>query len=294
MAFEIIDFHTHPFNKKSGNFCFYEGSVNSEEEFIFDLEKSGISRFCGSVIDKEKRDFSGVLEGNRIALELSKKYGKKYIPGIHIHPDFVDESEKEIEAAYSEGVRLIGELVPYHHGWKYDHPRLGELMECLDGKDMVISIHSTDSDLAFLEKMAESNPEKTFVFAHPGDIPRVKLIEPLTVDELHNAISRSYMVMTDSGGIQEEAPALGKPVLVLRRETERPEAVTAGTVKLAGVDGDVIYNMAKELLDDKEEYAKMAHAANPYGDGKASERTVEAILYAFGMREDKPENFKAL
>ena len=174
MAFEIIDFHTHPFNKKSGNFCFYEGSVNSEEDFIFDLEKSGISRFCGSVIDKEKRDFSGVLEGNRIALELSKKYGKKYIPGIHIHPDFVDESEKEIEAAYSEGVRLIGELVPYHHGWKYDHPRLGELMECLDGKDMVISIHSTDSDLAFLEKMAESNPEKTFVFAHPGDIPRVK------------------------------------------------------------------------------------------------------------------------
>ncbi len=174
MSFEIIDFHTHPFNKKTGNFCFYEGSVNSEEDFLSDLCKSGISRFCGSVIDKEQRDFSGVLEGNRAALELSEKYGEKYIPGIHIHPDFVDESEREIAKAYDKGVRLIGELVPYHHGWKYDHPRLPELMECLDGRDMVISIHSNDSDLASLEKLAADNPEKIFVFAHPGDIPRVK------------------------------------------------------------------------------------------------------------------------
>ncbi len=111
-----------------------------------------------------------------------------------------------------------------------------------------------------------------------GGMDRVKLIEPVNADELHNAISRSFMVMTDSGGLQEEAPSLGKPVLVLRNETERPEAVEAGTVKIAGVDEDVIYDMAKTLLTDKNEYNKMAKAINPYGDGHASERIVKAII----------------
>ena len=111
-----------------------------------------------------------------------------------------------------------------------------------------------------------------------GGMDRVKLIEPVNADELHNAISRSFMVMTDSGGLQEEAPSLGKPVLVLRNETERPEAVEAGTVKIAGVDEDVIYDMAKTLLTDNDEYNKMAKAVNPYGDGHASERIVKAII----------------
>ena len=111
-----------------------------------------------------------------------------------------------------------------------------------------------------------------------GGMDRVKLIEPVNADELHNAISRSFMVMTDSGGLQEEAPSLGKPVLVLRNETERPEAVDAGTVKIAGVDENVIYDMAKTLLCDSDEYNKMAKAVNPYGDGHASERIVDAII----------------
>ena len=115
-----------------------------------------------------------------------------------------------------------------------------------------------------------------------GNNPSVLLIDPVDVNELHNAMHRSYMIMTDSGGLQEEAPSLGKPVLVLRNETERPEAIEAGTVKLAGIDEDVIYNMAHTLLTDKEEYNKMANAVNPYGDGKASERIVDTILYRFG------------
>lgn len=115
-----------------------------------------------------------------------------------------------------------------------------------------------------------------------GNNPSVLLIDPVDVNELHNAMHRSYMIMTDSGGLQEEAPSLGKPVLVLRNETERPEAIEAGTVKLAGIDEDVIYNMAHTLLTDKEEYNKMANAVNPYGDGKASERIADAILYRFG------------
>ena len=114
-----------------------------------------------------------------------------------------------------------------------------------------------------------------------GDLDRVKLIEPVNADELHNAIKKGFMVMTDSGGLQEEAPSLGKPVLVLRNETERPEAVDAGTVKIAGVDKDVIVAMAKELLMDEKEYNKMARAVNPYGDGFASKRIVEAIIERF-------------
>ena len=128
-------------------------------------------------------------------------------------------------------------------------------------------------------------------FSILGDMDRVHLIDPIDVEELHNAMARAFMVMTDSGGIQEEAPALAKPVLVLRRETERPEAVKAGTVKIAGVDKDEIKRLAKELLDSKEAYDKMARAANPYGDGEASRRTVEAILYAFGYRTERPDNF---
>ncbi|MCH5212291.1 MAG: UDP-N-acetylglucosamine 2-epimerase (non-hydrolyzing) [Oscillospiraceae bacterium] len=124
-----------------------------------------------------------------------------------------------------------------------------------------------------------------------GNVERVHLIDPLDTDELHNAIARSFMVMTDSGGIQEEAPALAKPVLVLRRETERPEAVEAGTVKIAGVDKNVIIKLANELLDDETAYREMAQAANPYGDGEASRRICEALLYEFGLSDSKPDNF---
>lgn len=108
--------------------------------------------------------------------------------------------------------------------------------------------------------------------------PRVELLEPLDVLDMHNLIARSFMVMTDSGGLQEEAPSFGKPVLVMRTETERPEAVEAGTVKVAGVKEDDIFDLASELLNDPEKYTKMAKAVNPYGDGHASERIVSAIL----------------
>lgn len=111
-----------------------------------------------------------------------------------------------------------------------------------------------------------------------GGIPRVHLIHPLDVEDMHNLMDRSYLVMTDSGGLQEEAPACGVPVLVLRTETERPEAVAAGTVKVVGVEEEVIYQNACQLLTDGEEYSKMARAVNPYGDGHACERIVKHIL----------------
>ena len=121
--------------------------------------------------------------------------------------------------------------------------------------------------------------------------PRTHLIDPLPADEMHNLMARSYLVLTDSGGLQEEAPALGKPVLVMRRETERPEAVEAGTVKLCGVVQDDIVTMAERLIRDKSAYDAMAHAVNPYGDGHACRRIADAIEWKFGLRRDRPAEF---
>lgn len=114
-----------------------------------------------------------------------------------------------------------------------------------------------------------------------GDHGRIHLIEPLDVIDFHNVAARSYLMLTDSGGVQEEAPSLGVPVLVLRDTTERPEGIEAGTLKLAGTDEETIFSLADELLSDKEAHDKMSKASNPYGDGRASERIVEAILKYF-------------
>ncbi|WP_096203046.1 non-hydrolyzing UDP-N-acetylglucosamine 2-epimerase [Bacillus sp. FJAT-45350] len=124
-----------------------------------------------------------------------------------------------------------------------------------------------------------------------GDDPRIHLIEPLGVLDFHNFASRAEIILTDSGGVQEEAPSLGTPVLVLRDTTERPEGIEAGTLKLAGTEEETIYQLATELLTDKEAYEKMSKASNPYGDGQASRRIVEAILYHFNKRDEKPLPF---
>ncbi len=110
-----------------------------------------------------------------------------------------------------------------------------------------------------------------------GGCGRIRIIEPLEVLDFHNFMARSYMILTDSGGIQEEAPSLGKPVLVMRDTTERPEGIAAGTLKLVGTDEDVIYENFKLLLEDKNEYEKMAKASNPYGDGHACERIADIL-----------------
>lgn len=124
-----------------------------------------------------------------------------------------------------------------------------------------------------------------------GNSERVHLIEPLDLKDMHNLLKRSYLVLTDSGGLQEEVPSLGKPVLVLRNVTERPEGIEAGTLKLAGVEKQSIYELTKQLLDDKTLYQKMAQAKNPFGDGNASERIIQSILYEFGYISHRPKDY---
>ena len=125
-----------------------------------------------------------------------------------------------------------------------------------------------------------------------GGIETVHLIDPLDYEPFANLMSRANLILTDSGGIQEEAPALGKPVIVLRDTTERPEAVEAGTVKLVGTGLDDVYNAAKLLLTDAKEYSKMSEACNPYGDGLAAKRIVQALLWKYNFSDKPPEIFQ--
>lgn len=160
--------------------------------------------------------------------------------------------------------------------------------------------------MAAVRTLVERNPQVEVVYPvhlspvvqecarrNLGDLERVHLIAPLDVAQMHNLMARSYLILTDSGGLQEEAPAMGKPVLVLRRETERPEAIAAGTAKLAGVEKEQIISMTQELLDNKASYERMAHAVNPYGDGNACRRIADAIAWHFGLTDKRPEDFRA-
>jgi UDP-N-acetylglucosamine 2-epimerase (non-hydrolysing) len=124
-----------------------------------------------------------------------------------------------------------------------------------------------------------------------GGLDRVVLTDPIGMLDMHNLMARSFLLLTDSGGLQEEAPALDKPVIVLRNVTERPEGIDAGTLKLAGTDGKVIHETVTSLLNDKEQYDSMAGARNPFGDGKAAGRIVDAILHHFGYVNDRPVDF---
>ena len=176
-------------------------------------------------------------------------------------------------------------LVTCHRRENYGQP-MEDIMSAL------AHIARTHEDVVLVYPVHLSPVVQECARRHLGDIPNVLLTAPLSADEMHNLMARCYLVLTDSGGLQEEAPALGKPVLVLRRETERPEAVTAGTVKLAGVARDGIVSMARQLITDPAAYVAMAHAVNPYGDGSACRRIADAILWRFGMGA-RPEDFQA-
>ncbi|GIO12807.1 UDP-N-acetyl glucosamine 2-epimerase [Cohnella xylanilytica] len=146
-------------------------------------------------------------------------------------------------------------------------------------------------DIAIVYPVHPSPAVKEPAQAMLGDHPRIKLIDPLDVVELHNFYPHTHLILTDSGGLQEEAPSFGVPVLVLRETTERPEGIEAGTLELVGTEEEAVYARTKALLTDSAAYERMSKAANPYGDGQASRRIAEAILHHFG-RGERPEPFR--
>ena len=167
---------------------------------------------------------------------------------------------------------------------------IGEPMENIFGA--VKEIVDEYDDVTVVYPMHKNPKVREIAAKYLSNHPRIELIEPLDVFDFHNFAARSHIILTDSGGVQEEAPSLGKPVIVLRDTTERPEGVEAGTLKLAGVNKEDIYNLTKNLLDDERMYERMSQASNPYGDGHASERIVENIKYYYNLIADKPASFK--
>lgn len=177
-----------------------------------------------------------------------------------------------------------------------------------EGRTILVTAHRRENwgeplrDICWaVRDLVEKNPDVRVVFpAHLnpivqntareilGGLDRVRIIDPLDYAPFVKAMKEATLILTDSGGVQEEGPSLGKPVLVMRTTTERPEAVHAGTVRLVGVQRADIFKNAQELLDDQAAYDRMANAVNPYGDGHAARRTVEAIRYFFGIRSDRP------
>lgn len=194
--------------------------------------------------------------------------------------DFQEESLKDVDF---QNKRII--LVTTHRRENLGEPMrhvykaLKQLTEEFDDVEVVFPVHK--------------NPKvREVVNEELGGLAKVHLIDPLDYEPFANLMHRAYLILTDSGGVQEEAPALGKPVLVLRDTTERPEAVDAGTVKLIGTDRERVYEEAKKLLTDESEYSRMAESVNPYGDGKAAARIIQAILYHYGLADGRPDVFE--
>ncbi len=209
--------------------------------------------------------------------------GNTVIDALHmIVNDNYEFTDKMLQNVDYKNKRVI--LVTTHR-----RENLGEPMRHVYRAMKQIVSEYSDVEIIF---PVHKNPKvREVVNAELGGLDRVHLIDPLDYEPFTNLMHRSYLILTDSGGIQEEAPSLGKPVLVLRDTTERPEAVRAGTVKLIGTEKARVYNEVKCLLDDKNEYIRMSSACNPYGDGRASERIVKAILYHYGFTENRPDIF---
>lgn len=225
-------------------------------------------QFVGIVSDL---NFAPTEKSRQNLLNEGKKLETIYVTGntaIDALQTTVRENFSDEITEWAEGSRLL--VLTAHRRENLGDPMrhmfkaIKRVIEQYDDVKMVYPVH--------LNPLVVETANEIF-----GDCDRVKLIKPLEVVEFHNLLNKSYLILTDSGGIQEEAPSLGKPVIVLRDTTERPEGIEAGTLKLAGTEEESIYRILNELLNDKQIYQRMSMASNPYGDGHASERIVDAI-----------------
>ena len=233
---------------------------------IADIHFAPTDRNRQNLLRENIADDKIVITGNTVIDALLQVAGKPY--------EFEDETLKSIDF---EGKKVI--TVTCHR-----RENLGEYMAHIFSA--IADIAREFKDEVEVVYPVHLNPKvRSEADEYLKGIGNVHLIEPLTYQPFVNLMAKSYFILTDSGGMQEEAPALGKPVLVVRRETERPEAIEAGTAKLAGVEKETIYRLAKELITDQDAYDAMAHAVNPYGDGHACERIVAALKERFGAGE---------
>ncbi len=171
MKFEIIDFHTHPFLTSSEILNDYIRDNLSIDTVLEDMDNAGVGRFCGSVIMPHTDRLEDIKKANRDALTLREKYNGRYIPGFHISPRHIEGSIEELKFAHENGVRLIGELVPYHHGWEdYSCEEFSVLLDEMERYDMAVSLHVGEFEQ--MEKMARKHRNVRFVIAHPGEIDR--------------------------------------------------------------------------------------------------------------------------
>lgn len=216
--------------------------------------------------------------------------GKIYVTGNTV----IDALMKTVRSDYEFDDEKLRQIDFEHHRvillTTHRRENLGEPMRHIYKALRLVVQETPDAEIVF---PVHRNPlVRQVVNEELAGVDRIHLIEPLDYEPFANLMSRSYLVLTDSGGIQEEAPSLGKPVLVLRNTTERPEAVKAGTVSLIGTNVDVVYETTRRLLTDKKAYEAMSNAVNPYGDGRASERIVQAVRYVYNECSERPEEFK--
>ena len=217
------------------------------------------------------------------------------------------------ENVLAEDIHVTGNTVidalDYTVQRDYHHPVLDKITD--ENDFILVTMHRRENQgepmknvFKAIRKIIEEKPQVEIVFPvhlNPvvqeaakqilGNHDRIHLIEPVDVFDFHNLAAKSHFIMTDSGGVQEEAPSLARPVLVLRDTTERPEGIDAGTLKLVGTDPDVVSLAMKSLLDNKDEYERMTKAKNPYGDGFASKRIADYLVYALGNKEERPVEF---
>ncbi len=173
MSFEIIDFHTHPFARTQTNLCLHKEAIALDADTTLrDMDQARISTFCGSVIQPNMDEgFETLRRCNREALALKQRYGKRYIPGFHVHPDYIEESVAELDFAKKNGVFIVGELVPYMHGWEdYSCPGFSAILKEVEKRGMLVSLHTMS--IPQMQQMAKEHPHVSFVFAHPGEKAR--------------------------------------------------------------------------------------------------------------------------
>lgn len=240
------------------------------------------------------------------------------IADLHFSPTETSKANLLAEGVKLENIFVTGNtvidalLATVRENYTFADPVLNQL-DFANRKVILVTTHRRENlgepmrnIYLALQQLIEENPDVEIIFPmhkNPhvrevvnsvlGQTERVHLIEPLDYQPFVNLMARSHIILTDSGGVQEEAPSFGKPVLVLRDTTERPEAVEAGTVLLVGTDRNEVYRTASALLKDSAAYSKMANAVNPYGDGLAAARIVDSILYSFKNSKNPPKDFKA-